>query len=85
MKLSIIIPVFQVEDYIARCLQSIVSQYCSDCEIILVDDATKDNSMAIAHEILDNADVHVQYLKHDKNRCLTAARTSRIFNANGSY
>lgn len=85
MKLSIIIPVFQVEDYIARCLQSIVSQDCSDCEIILVDDATKDNSMAIAHEILDNADVHVQYLKHDKNRGLSAARNTGISNANGSY
>ena len=73
MKLSIIIPVYQVEEYIERCLKSIISQDCKDYEIILVDDATRDNSMQIAHDVLDNTGTIVRYLKHESNSGLSAA------------
>ncbi|MGM9795271.1 MAG: glycosyltransferase family 2 protein [Candidatus Aphodosoma sp.] len=85
MKLSIIIPVYQVEEYIERCLKSIISQDCKDYEIILVDDATRDNSMKIAHDVLDNTGTIVRYLKHESNSGLSAARNSGISVAKGEY
>ncbi len=85
MKLSIIIPVYQVEEYIERCLKSIISQDCKDYEIILVDDATRDNSMQIAHDVLDNTGIIVRYLKHEANSGLSAARNTGIRAAQGDY
>lgn len=85
MKLSIIIPVYQVENYIERCLRSIVSQSCDDYEIILVDDASTDRSMEIARNVLENSDVRVQFLKHESNRGLSAARNTGIRAANADY
>lgn len=85
MKLSIIIPIYQVESYIERCLTSIVNQGCNDCEIILVDDASTDSSMAIARNVLKDSDVNVQFLKHETNSGLSAARNTGIRAANADY
>lgn len=49
-KVSIIIPVYGVEKYIERCLNSVVNQTLKDIEIIIVNDDTKDNSMAICEK-----------------------------------
>ena len=46
-KFSIVIPVYNVEDYIERCLESIKKQTFKDYEVIVVNDGTKDNSMEI--------------------------------------
>ena len=43
-KVSIIVPVYNVEKYLARCLDSLVNQTLDDIEIIVVNDGTKDNS-----------------------------------------
>lgn len=85
MRLSVIIPVYQVEEYIERCLTSIINQDCKDFEIILVDDATKDNSMALAKKVLENVDIPVQYIRHEANRGLSAARNTGIDVARGDY
>ena len=47
-KISIIIPVYNSEKYIRRCLNSILNQTFQDFEIILIDDNSKDNSLKIA-------------------------------------
>ena len=49
-KISIIIPVYQVEKYITRCLDSILSQTYSNLEIILIDDGSRDMSGKICDE-----------------------------------
>lgn len=85
MTISIIIPVYQVERYIERCLLSILSQDCKDFEIILVDDASCDGSMALARKVLENVDIPVSYLIHEKNRGLSAARNTGIDAAKGEY
>ena len=50
-KISIIIPVYNSEKYIRRCLNSILNQTFQDFEIILIDDNSKDNSLKIISEI----------------------------------
>lgn len=50
-KISIIIPVYNSEKYIRRCLNSILNQIFQDFEIILIDDNSKDNSLKIVSEI----------------------------------
>ena len=50
-KISIIIPVYNSEKYIRRCLTSILNQTFQDFEIILIDDNSKDNSLKIISEI----------------------------------
>ena len=46
-KVSVIVPVYNVENYIEKCLNSLVNQTLKDIEIIVVNDGTKDNSMKI--------------------------------------
>ena len=50
-KISIIIPVYNSEKYIRRCLNSILNQTFQDFEIVLIDDNSKDNSLKIISEI----------------------------------
>ncbi len=50
-RISIIIPVYNSEKYIRRCLNSILNQTFQDFEIILIDDNSKDNSLKIISEI----------------------------------
>ena len=54
MKVSIIIPVYNVASYIERCLQSVVDQTYTDIECILVDDCGSDNSMEVAQIFINN-------------------------------
>lgn len=55
MKLSIIVPVYNVAPYLRICVDSLLTQDISDYEIILVDDGSTDNSGAIADEIVREA------------------------------
>ena len=54
MKVSIVIPVYNVEKYIRQCLESVINQTLKDIEIIIVNDGTKDSSMKIAEEYLSD-------------------------------
>ena len=51
MKLSIIVPIYNVAPYLRKCVDSLLAQDISDYEIILVDDGSTDDSGAIADEI----------------------------------
>ena len=46
-RISVIVPVYNVEQYLPRCVESILAQTYENLEILLVDDGTKDNSGAI--------------------------------------
>lgn len=88
MLISIIIPVYKVEEYIERCIQSVISQdYQGDLECLLIDDCTPDNSCAVIEDILDKYDGPIKFrlLHHEKNRGLSAARNTGIDNAQGDY
>jgi glycosyltransferase involved in cell wall biosynthesis len=88
MRVSIIIPVYKVEDYIEKCLLSVFMQRYGNLEVILVDDASPDNSINVAKEVisqLNNPQVDVVYVTHEVNRGLSAARNSGIDVATGDY
>ena len=86
---SIIIPIYNVEAYIVRCLDSVLHQTYRHLEVILVDDCTPDRSMQIAREHIEQSpqskDLRFVYLKHDHNRGLSAARNTGIDAATGDY
>ena len=52
MKISVIIPIYNVSRFIARCVESLMMQTLDDIEYIFVNDATPDNSMDILHDVL---------------------------------
>jgi glycosyltransferase involved in cell wall biosynthesis len=87
MKVSIIIPVFNVEPYIERCLLSALNQTYQDVEIILVDDCGPDNSMTVAQQVVDNHPYgyKVRIMKHKQNGGLSAARNTGTKEATGKY
>ena len=82
-KVSIIIPVYNVEKYLRRCLDSVIVQTYTDLEIILVNDGSKDNSLSICEEYRDN-DNRIQII--DKpNGGLSSARNVGLNVASGQY
>lgn len=81
---SIIIPVYNVEAYIARCLDSCVSQSYSNIEIIVVDDCGSDNSIAIAQEYAQR-DNRIKIIHNSKNLGLFHTRIEGEKQAKGKY
>ncbi|MDR0865204.1 MAG: glycosyltransferase [Candidatus Symbiothrix sp.] len=87
MKVSIIIPVYNVSQFIERCLYSAFNQTYSGIEYILVDDATPDNSMEIVEKILHNhpRQEAVKIVRHSENKGLSAARNTGVKASSGEY
>lgn len=85
MKLSIIVPVYNVEPYIRSCLESILKQELDDteCEIILVNDGTQDDSFGQIQDIIDQ---HHNIVRIDQdNQGLSSARNTGLLHAKGDY
>ena len=82
-KISIIVPVYNVEEYITECIDSILSQTYKDCELILVDDGSSDNSGKICDEyaLKDN---RIKVI-HKENGGLSSARNAGLDIAKGEY
>ena len=86
MKLSIIIPIYNVKDYIEECLKSVYSGKLTKFEVICVDDCGTDNSIEITKRFVkDNKIKNLTIIKHKKNRGLSAARNTGIKEAKGEY
>ena len=83
-KISVIIPVYNVEKYIEECLESIVNQTFTDTEIICVDDCGTDASMSVVERYAQQ-DGRIKILHHEKNKGLGAARNTGMDEANGEY
>lgn len=83
MKVSVIIPVYNAEKYILKCIESILNQTNSDLELILVDDGSPDNSGAICDEYATK-DNRVKVF-HQKNGGVCSARNKGLSMANGEY
>lgn len=81
MKVSMIIPVYNVEKYLPRCIKSVLDQTYQDLEIILVDDGTKDNSGLMCDDYASK-DNRIRVI-HKENGGLSSARNSGIEIATG--
>lgn len=82
-KVSIIVPVFNAEKYLERCLVSLVNQTLSDIEIIIVNDGSTDNSLNIAQKF-QQKDSRIKIINQE-NKKQGAARNNGLKNANGEY
>lgn len=88
MFISIIVPVYNVSPYIARCLQSVIDQtFTGEMECIIVDDCSQDDSIELAQQVIDRyqGDIQFRIVKHDHNRGLSAARNTGIDASQGDY
>lgn len=81
---SIVIPVYNTQDYIARCLDSCISQTFKDFEVIIVDDCGSDNSMQIA-ERYTQQDIRIRIHKNPHNLGLFHCRITGEKEAKGHY
>ena len=85
-KFSIIVPVYNVEEYLEKCVNSILRQNYRDYELILVDDGSTDNSGAICDRILaENKENFNIRVVHQENKGLGGARNTGIDVATGEY
>ena len=82
-KVSVIIPVYNVEKYVKRCIESIINQTLKDIEIIIVDDGSTDNSLYIVEEYANNDSRIKLYSK--KNEGLGLTRNFGITRSTGEY
>lgn len=83
MKFSLVVPVYNVEKYIEKCLSSILNQSYSNYEVIIVNDGTKDNSQLIIDKFTQRDSRFKSYIKD--NGGLSDARNFGVSKAEGDY
>jgi glycosyltransferase involved in cell wall biosynthesis len=83
MKVSIIIPIYNVESKLNRCLASVVNQTYKNLEIILINDGSTDNSGVLCEEFKKVDDRII--IIHQENKGLSGARNSGMKNLSGDY
>ena len=83
LDLTIIVPVYNVEKYLKKCIDSILEQTYTDFELLLIDDGSTDTSPKICDEYAKK-DKRVKVI-HQKNSGLSGARNKGIENSNGKY
>lgn len=82
-KITIIVPVYNVENYLARCIDSILNQSFKNFELVLVNDGSTDKSLDICKKYL-NGDKRIKLISQ-VNKGLSAARNTGLRHANGKY
>ena len=81
MKFSVVIPLYNKEHYIEATIRSVLSQTCTDYEVLVVDDGSKDNSLALARKFASD---RVRIIPQE-NQGVSVARNTGILNAKGEY
>lgn len=85
---SILVPVYGVEQYIERCAVSLFEQTYDNIEYVFVNDATKDNSIRILENVIaryPNRQNAVRIINHPTNKGISAARNTGVANSSGKY
>lgn len=83
-KISVIVPVYNVERYIERCLRSILNQSLHDIELVIVNDCTLDNSMSVVSKFFIH-ETRMKVINNNVNHGLMMARKIGFDNATGEY
>lgn len=84
LKVSVIVPVYNVEKYLEKCLESLVTQTLSDIEIITIDDGSIDESKKIIENYIEKYPEKIRYY-YKENEGLSSARNYGIPYAHGEY
>lgn len=84
---SIVIPVYRVEDYIKRCIESVMNQTYDDIECIIVDDRGEDKSISICENLIANyhGKKIFKIIRHESNKGVSAARNTGMRNSTGKW
>jgi len=87
IKISIIVPVYNVSEYIERCIKSVIAQTYTNIECVIVDDCTPDDSIIKTQKLLSEykGDIDFRIYHHKQNKGLSAARNTGIKYATGTY
>jgi|UniRef100_UPI0040261529 hypothetical protein BACCOPRO_03219 len=88
MNVSVIVPIYNVQNFIAHCAHSLLSQTLESVEYIFVDDCSPDNSMDILRDVLGqypHRQEQVKLIVHEVNQGLPATRNSGLKVATGEY
>ena len=83
-KISVIIPVYNTEKYIKKCLESLAKQIMQDFEVIIVNDGSTDNSKKVIKDYMKNSKLNIKYLEKE-NGGLASARNYGVEHALGKY
>ncbi len=82
IKFSVVIPLYNKESYVLKTLQSVIVQTYTDFEIIVIDDASTDNSLELVKQL---EDTRIRIIEHKKNLGLSSTRNTGINAANNNY
>lgn len=85
MKVSVIVPFYNVSAFVERCARSLMEQTLEGVEFIFVDDASPDASRAILERVVSEYDRNVRILTHPENQGLPAARNTGLAEACGEF
>lgn len=82
--ISVIVPVYNVEKYLPRCLDSLLAQTYGNLEIILINDGSSDGSLAVCNAYAAK-DKRIKVIDFEKNRGVCTARNTALESAKGAY
>lgn len=82
MMFSIIVPIYNTEKYLDKCIQSVINQTYDDYELIMIDDCSTDSSFEIACKYIQN---NIKIIKNKNNSGLSITRNAGIREASGEY
>ncbi len=82
---SVIVPIYNVEKYIRRCLDSLKNQTMKQIEVIMIDDGSTDESGRIAEDYVIDSWPQFRFIRYDMNRGLSAARNTGIDEARAEW
>ena len=84
IKVSVIIPIYNVEKYLKKCLDSVIHQTLNEIEIICIDDCSTDDSLLIIEEYA-KIDSRLKIIKNNVNKGVSASRNLGIQESKGEY
>ena len=84
-KVSVIVPIYNVESYLKRCVDSLIKQKYKNIEILLIDDCSTDGSSVIAKEYAKDYPHICRFIQRDTNGGLSAARNTGIEASTGEW
>lgn len=85
LKVSVVVPVYNVSAYIKRCMTSIAAQTYKEMEVLFVDDCGTDDSVVQIEEFIASSELDCKLIHHKQNRGLSAARNTGLEAATGEY